>query len=313
MELKFSFLAYPASYTGGVRVATGDVNLDGLPDVVTVPGRYFKPVIKVFNGSPQTGHAGAELVGQRIVATATYGTKFRNGLSVAVGDVNGDGAADIVTVPTVGMPQVKVFRNQLPDKTAWLRSRKFNAFASNPNFRGGATVTVADLDGLRDGNSRGNIIVGSGTGIRAQVRVFDVTAPAAVYPPIRKIMDPDRNFRFGFWVTAGDVDGDQLPEIITGSGPQGNSFVRVYAGLPAGGNAPLRSFQAFPRPVKMTTATHVLARDIDGDGRAEILAAEGPHRPVSYEVRRFEPLTGKLIDSIFARHPDFSGGGMFLG
>jgi hypothetical protein len=28
--LRFSFLAYPASFTGGVRVAVGDVNSDGV-------------------------------------------------------------------------------------------------------------------------------------------------------------------------------------------------------------------------------------------------------------------------------------------
>jgi hypothetical protein len=217
-------------------------------------------------------------------------------------------------VPTSGKPIVKVFRNQLPDDTAWVRSRKFNAFASNPNFAGGASVAVADLDGPRDDDSHGDIIIGSGAGIRAQVRVFDVSVPAKSYQPIRQIIDPDRNFRNGLWVTTGDVDGDQLPEIITGRGTQGNSFVRVYAGLATGGNAPLLSFQAFPRPLaKLTAETRVVARDVDNDGRAEVFVTQGPHDPADYEIRRFEPLTGALIDSIFAKHPDFFGGGLFLG
>jgi hypothetical protein len=90
--------------------------------------------------------------------------------------------------------------------------------------------------------------------------------------------------------------------------------VRVYAGLAAGGDAPLHSFQAFPRPfAQLTAGTRVVARDVDNDGRAEVLAAQGPHTPADYEIRRFEPLTGALIDSIFATHPDFFGGGLFLG
>src|SRR5947209_5441294 len=36
--LKYSFLAYDASYRGGVRVAVGDVTGDGVDDIVTAPG-----------------------------------------------------------------------------------------------------------------------------------------------------------------------------------------------------------------------------------------------------------------------------------
>ncbi len=38
-SLRFSFFAYPASFTGGVRVATGDVTGDGVDDIITAPGR----------------------------------------------------------------------------------------------------------------------------------------------------------------------------------------------------------------------------------------------------------------------------------
>ena len=55
------------------------------------------------------------------------------------------------------------------------------------------------------------------------------------------------------------------------------------------------------------------ARDIDNDGRAEILVTQGPHDPENYKIRRFEPLSGQLIDQVFATHPNFSGGGLFLG
>src|SRR5262249_261172 len=37
-NLKFSFYAYAANFTGGVRVAAGDINGDGIPDIVTAPG-----------------------------------------------------------------------------------------------------------------------------------------------------------------------------------------------------------------------------------------------------------------------------------
>src|SRR5262249_11036558 len=50
-SLRFNFLAYAAGFTGGVRVATGDVTGDGIDDIVTgagpdAPGGH----VKVFDG-----------------------------------------------------------------------------------------------------------------------------------------------------------------------------------------------------------------------------------------------------------------------
>jgi hypothetical protein len=312
MELKFSFLAYARSYQGGVRVATGDVNLDGIPDVITAPGRNHPPVIKVFNGAPQPGQTGRVLQTLNLPAANTYGNNFKQGLSVAVGDVTGDGAPDIAAVPTRGKAIVKVFRNEFSQGGAWARIRSFNAFAQFPKFIGGATLAIADLDGKQDGNGRSDILVASGPGMRARVRGFDVTQPASSYAPFVQIVHPNRGFRSGWSVTAGDINGDQLPDIITGAGPLGKSLVYTYNGGPR--PQLLRSFRAFPELAgQPQCGIRVLARDIDDDGRAELLVAQCPDSQSNYEIRRFEPLTGKLVDSFFATHPDFSGGGLFLG
>src|SRR5439155_27166985 len=97
---KFNFLAYTANFAGGVRVATGDVNGDGVPDIITAPGAGGGPHIKVFDGA----------TGQLITQFMAYTPSFAGGVYVAAGDVNGDGKADIITgAGAGGGPHVKVF------------------------------------------------------------------------------------------------------------------------------------------------------------------------------------------------------------
>src|SRR5262249_39236685 len=48
--LRLDFNAYEPSFMGGVRVALGDFNLDGVPDIVTAPGGVKVTLVNV-NGT----------------------------------------------------------------------------------------------------------------------------------------------------------------------------------------------------------------------------------------------------------------------
>jgi hypothetical protein len=119
-----SFFAYDPVYTGGVRVAAGDVNGDGKADVVTAPGPGGGPHVKVFSG-------GSAAV---LASFFAYNPSFSGGVWVGAGDVNGNGKADIITgAGAGGGPHVEAFDGQTQ---AVLRS----FFAYDPSFTGGVFV-----------------------------------------------------------------------------------------------------------------------------------------------------------------------------
>src|SRR5206468_709467 len=97
---RVTFLAYDPSFTGGVRVAAGDINGDGVADIVTGAGRGGGPHVKVFDGVTLA-------VEQSFFA---YDASFRGGVYVAAGDLDIQGHADIITgAGGGGGPHVKVF------------------------------------------------------------------------------------------------------------------------------------------------------------------------------------------------------------
>ena len=148
-KLKFSFLAYAKSFTGGVRVAVGDVNGDGYDDIITGAGVGGGSKVRVFDG--KTGNAFSGTLGSFNAFTAG----FTNGVYVAAGDVNGDGKADIIVGSDQGSssPKVRVFDGSSG-------SLMFELMGGDYGFTGGVRVAAGDVNG----DGRADIIAASGPG-----------------------------------------------------------------------------------------------------------------------------------------------------
>src|SRR5262245_38688108 len=58
-----SFFAYDPRFTGGVRVAVGDLTGDGIDDLVTAPGPGGSPLLKAYDGAALLNGSANELFG----------------------------------------------------------------------------------------------------------------------------------------------------------------------------------------------------------------------------------------------------------
>jgi hypothetical protein len=111
-----------------VRITTCDLNLDGVPDIVTAAGPGGGPHVRAFDG--KTGLQFSGPAGSFFAYTAA----FTGGVFVGCTDVNGDGLPDIVTgAGAGGGPHVRAF-----DGRTGVEILGF--FAFNPAFLGGVFV-----------------------------------------------------------------------------------------------------------------------------------------------------------------------------
>jgi hypothetical protein len=236
------FLAYDSAFTGGVRVAVGDVTGDGLRDIVTSPGVGGGPDVRVIDGS----------TGTQARAFFAYDPAFTGGVEVAVGDVNRDGFADIITgAGQGGGPHVKVFDG----KTGQV-IQEF--FAYDLAFRGGVRIATADLDA--DGSA--DVIVGAGVGGGPHVRAWSsrtgqVVADFFAYDPA---------FRGGVFVGSARWQSPDRVSLLTGAGVGGGPHLRVWS--PSG----VLESEALVAPLSARNGLRVLGADLNHDGVDEILA-----------------------------------------
>jgi hypothetical protein len=183
---------------------------------------------------------------------------FAGDVHTALGDVTGDGVADLLVAPGAGGgPVVKIY-----DGARGVELDPLLAFESA--FRGGVQVATGDTDG--DGTDE--IIVGAGVGggprVRVLTRAGDVRADWFAY---------DAALRGGVRVAAGDTDGDGRAEIVTGAGSAA-PHVRVFS---SAGNQELANYFAYTPT--LSGGVNVAAGDLDGDGRAEIVTGTGSAAP----------------------------------
>lgn len=273
-----TWYAFDQKFQGGASVGIGDLGGDGINELVAGAGVGGGPDIRTFRTD-----------GSVIRSFFAYDENFSKGVNVAVGDLDGDGKAEIVTgAGEGGGPQVRIFDG--------LGNVKFSTgfFAFDQNLRGGVQVAIGDVDG--DGTKE--IICGSGTGSKPEVKVFDrfgKQMPIDFVP----FADTDQG---GVSVASGNVDGGSDDELIMGIHSNGEARIKIYKYNQA--KNILGEFTAWPNTVR--GGVQVAEADTNGDGIDEIVAAirsdGGP------QVRVFNVAGEELQAPFFSYEEDFYGG-----
>jgi hypothetical protein len=213
-----SFLAFGTGYTGGINVAVGDVNGDGVSDVV-VGREKGKGLVKVVDGTmlDQVGTNGV------ILETALLGkfTAYNSGgVFVSAGDMDGGLGDEIVVGRASGTGKVKIFD---PDGNVM---DSFYAFGQS--FAGGVRVATGDING----DGRIEIITGKGPGSTPQVKIFGGMDQAL----LASFLAFGQGFTGGVYLATGNTKGFGYTDIIVGKGSGGTPQVKVFSDEPPTGH-----------------------------------------------------------------------------
>ena len=240
----FNFFPFHPDYRGGVDVAAGDVNGDGVDEIVMSQASDGQAWVKVYKAD-----ASRTIIGEFLA----YDPGFRGGVHIAVGDINGDGWDDIITGS--GM-----------DSTAHVRS--FNAvggftgislFPFENDFRGGVDVAVGNVDG----GDEAEIIVAKNTFGTAQVKVYKSDISKRILGDFLAFPDGHRE---GANIAAGDIDRDGEDEVIVGSNGNG-PHIRTFEahGYP-------KTLEIVPYEQDFRGGTKVTIGNVDSSSATEIIA-----------------------------------------
>lgn len=271
------FQPFGPNYTGGFTVAKGDVNNDGIADLLYSP--RIGGQVQVFDGSNFNP----------LGAIYPFGAGFPMSLSIAVGDINGDGFGDIISAPSgIGMPP-HVVATSGRDMTTTL----FSQYAYAPTFLGGVSVAAGEVnaDGAMD------IITAPLVGAPPHIVSFDGKTGAVLqsyyaYSPL---------YKGGTSIAAADLNGDGYAEIITGASAAAPHVVVVDSRTQSVKASFYAYAPTFGGGVRVATV-----QDLNADGVDDLLVSPGPGAGpniVRFDGKKALQNQAVVIDSFFAYGP----------
>ncbi|QEL20720.1 autotransporter-associated beta strand repeat-containing protein [Limnoglobus roseus] len=244
---------------GEIHTASGDVNGDGVTDLIAATGKGPRSQAAVIDGATQ-----------KILYTFTpFEESFTLGMNVAVGDVDRDGFADVgISAENGGGARVTIYSG----RTGQVLMDFFGI--EDVNFRGGSTLAFGDVDG--DGFA--DLVSGAGIGGGPRIAIWSGATLFGGQAPTRLVPDFfvfEPTLRDGTYVTTGDVNGDGRSDLVFGAGRIGAPRVfavdaKALLDSPGSTFTPLVNF--FAADPTLRKGVRVVVKDTNADRKADLIA-----------------------------------------
>lgn len=286
-----SFFAYNESLRGEFNVLTADVTGDGNREIITYAGEGFGPQVRIFD------HRGTF-----IDDFFVYHQGYREGIEVKAADINGDGIADLVTVPQgEGGVNLRVYTYNSTDEGFELLDWEM---VYGTTYDGKVNIVTADIDM----DTKSEIIVAPAGAGGPNVRVYTYNEISAQLELVDWFMAFEGTFEGGVNIAVGNVSGDSTKEIVVTPMSDGGPNVRVYEYNSDTGLFEFKDwFWAYQQTYR--GGVELKLADLNNDGLSEIITmptnGSTNIRTFSYDATE-EAFT--LLDWFWAYAEDFRGG-----
>jgi hypothetical protein len=289
----FAIIGTPRDSLMGLYVAgVGDVNGDGLSDVIAGSPGYPDPVVQMGRDAVIFGKRDvapvllAELESSSERGFFIVGSDSGDflGLAAAGGDVNGDGLDDILVASSIASFGPSLVSDETPPQTNGAGTPDAGN-AAEPSDAGsgqdaGAGVNMAPPAPIQPQAQRGMVYVVFGKREPGDIAVAELEKPGGA-PTGFAIAGTVDSQGLGLSISSGDVNGDGLSDVVTSNTPlNGLATSYVVFGktdtdpvlLPVGRVAPQGAGLAVIALDEEVCCRHVVSgADVNGDGLDDLL------------------------------------------
>jgi hypothetical protein len=201
-KLLNKFLAFESNFKGGVNLSAGDINGDGLDELVLASGNGRVGEIKILDKNFKLKKN-----------WQPYGSGFKNGVNLAVGDSNGDKKIEIISAPaSKSGSHIKIFNGN---------GGLVSQFFAFKNVVGGFKVAVSDA--YSSINQTNSLVITSDQEAYPYIHFFDYRGKV-----INEFFAYGGNSNKNISIATADLDNDGQDEIITGAGDGSGPLLTLY-------------------------------------------------------------------------------------